>query len=258
MFKYSIKLFFLLGLAIGFSQEATTEQTATDSVQYKQIYGLRVGVDLSRPARTFYDGDYSGFEIMGDFRVTHRLFIAAELGNEKFERTETLGSDDNPNQIDIYNYESSGSYIKLGVDWNTYENWYGMNNSIFVGGRVAFSSFSQTLNDYTIFESNRYWNPDGFVQGSQAPEEFKSLNATWLELIFGVKAEIFNNLFAGASVRLGYILTDKQSDRIRNLWIPGFNKVTEDSSFGVGYNYYLTYLIPIYKKAKKQKPPTEE
>lgn len=258
MFKYSIKLFCLLWLAIGFSQDAVTEQTSSDSIQYKQIYGLRVGIDLSRPARTLYDSKYSGFEIMGDFRVTHKLYVAAELGNEKFEQTETLGSDNNPNQIEIYNFESTGSYLKFGVDFNTYENWYGMNNSIFIGGRVAFSTFSQTINDYKIFDSNRYWSPDGFVQGLQVPEEFSGLNATWLEFIFGTKVELFQNLFAGASVRLGYILTDKQSDRMRNLWIPGFNKVTQDSSFGVGYNYYLTYLIPIYKKSKKEKPPEEE
>lgn len=230
-----------------------------DSVDHRQIYGIRVGVDLSRPVRTFLDDNYQGFELMGDMRITHRLFIAAELGNEKLSRAEKLGSDSNPNQFEIYDFESSGSYLKLGVDFNTYENWYGMNNSIFVGGRYAVSAFSQTLNNYNIYDSNRYWNPEGFVTGTQAPEKFSGLTASWIELIFGIKAELFKNLFAGASVRLGVIVTNKESDRMRNLWIPGFNKVTEDSGFGVGYNYSLTYLIPIYKKKlKKEEDPESE
>jgi hypothetical protein len=229
-----------------------------DSIEYRQIYGIRVGVDLSRPLRTLLDEDYQGFEIMGDLRITYRLFAAAELGNEKLSRAEKLGSDSNPNQFEIYDYETSGSYLKLGVDLNTYENWYGMNNSIYIGGRYAVSTFSQTLNSYRLYDSNRYWSPDGFVEGTMAPEEFSGLNASWLEFVFGVKAELFKNLFAGASVRLSFLVTNKESDRMRNLWIPGFNKVTEDSRFGVGYNFSLAYLIPIYKKKKDKEVIPEE
>ncbi len=252
MLKYFIKVFFILWACAAIAQD-TPESDLKDSVRYQQIYGIRLGVDLSRPVRTFLDDDYQGFEIMGDMRITYRLFAAAELGNEKLSRAEKLGSDDNPNQFEIYNYETSGSYLKLGVDFNTYENWYGMNNSIYIGGRYAVSSFSQTLNSYRIYDSNRYWNPEGFVEGTLAPEEFSGLNASWLEFIFGAKAELFKNLFAGISVRLNFLVTNKESDRMRNLWIPGFNKVTEDSSFGVGYNYSLTYLIPIYKKKNVKK-----
>ena len=236
----------------------TSETVQKDSVEYRQIYGIRVGADLSRPLRSILDDDYQGFELMGDLRITYRLFAAAELGNEKLSRAETLGSDTNPNQFEIYDYETSGSYLKLGVDLNTYENWYGMNNSIYIGGRYAVSTFSQTLNNYRIYDSNRYWSPEEFVEGSLAPEEFSGLNASWLEFVFGIKAELFKNLFAGGSVRLGFLITNKESDRMRNLWIPGFNKVTEDSSFGVGYNFSLSYLIPIYKKKNIKKNIPEE
>ncbi|MGI9547058.1 MAG: DUF6048 family protein [Flavobacteriaceae bacterium] len=252
MFKYFIKIYFLLWLCASAGQESAPQKPPVDSVEYKQVYGLRLGIELSKPIRTLFDDEYQGLEIMGDFRITHKLYIAAELGNEKLTRAETLGSDINPGQFEIYDFEVSGSYLKLGVDFNTYENWYGMNNSIFIGGRYAASAFSQTLNNYTLFDSNRYWSPDGFVEGVQPPEEFSGLNTTWLEFIFGIKAELFANFFAGASVRLGFIVTNKESDRMRNLWVPGFGKVTQDTKFGVGYNVSLSYLIPIYKKSKKK------
>ena len=252
MYKYSISILFLMWAIWGIGQESEPATTQTDTIEYKDIYGIRVGVDLSRPIRTMLDDEYQGFELIGDMRITGRLYLATELGNEKLERAEILGGDSNPNQFEIYDYEVSGSYLKLGVDFNTYENWYGMNNAIFIGGRYAASTFTQTLNNYTIFDSNRYWSPDGFVTGLDAPEEFSGLNATWLEFLFGVKVELFKNFFAGATVRLGYIITNKEADRMRNLWIPGFNKVTEDSNFGVGYNYTISYLIPLYKKSRKK------
>jgi hypothetical protein len=43
------------------------------------------------------------------------LYIAAEIGTEEKITDE-----------DFFNFKSSGSYIKAGIDINSYENWYGM------------------------------------------------------------------------------------------------------------------------------------
>jgi hypothetical protein len=39
--------------------------------------------------------------------------------------------------------------------------------------------------------------------------------------------------------------------------VPGFNAVTEESKFGVGYNYSISYLIPLFKKPKIYKESEE-
>ena len=57
-------------------------ETATDTVPKIEKYGIRVGVDLAKPLRTLIEDGYSGFEIMGDFRVTKKFYAAVELGNE--------------------------------------------------------------------------------------------------------------------------------------------------------------------------------
>ncbi|MEP2278637.1 DUF6048 family protein, partial [Maribacter sp.] len=113
------------------------------------------------------------------------------------------------------------------------------------------------LNNYQYFDTNRYWSPDSFANGSDIPENFSGLNATWIEAVFGTKIEIFNNFYMGASVRLGLILNQKDDDRFPNLWIPGFNKVTWDSNFGIGYNYSISYFLPLYKKKNKAKKKIE-
>ncbi|MEK6154356.1 DUF6048 family protein [Flavobacteriaceae bacterium 3-367] len=247
MFKYFISLFLVLSFFDGHAQSKPIDLQPKDTADYRQPYGLRVGVDLSRPVLSFFDEDYTGLELVGDYRLNQKLYLGVELGTE--EKTQ---------QEDLFNFTTSGSYLKLGIDFNTYENWYGMNNSIYIGGRYAYSTFTQTLNNFQFFDSNRYFSPDDFVQGATDPVEFDGLNASWLEFIFGVKAELFANIYLGASVRLGFLITEKEADNFPNLWIPGFNKVTDGSNFGVGYNYSISYFIPLYKKAKKPKDPEVE
>ena len=43
---------------------------------------LRVGVDLYKLTRGLYDKDYKGIELVGDYRLTKKYYLAAELGNE--------------------------------------------------------------------------------------------------------------------------------------------------------------------------------
>ncbi|AKA35992.1 DUF6048 family protein [Flagellimonas lutaonensis] len=247
MSRYFISPLFFFATFWGFTQNESSDRQQRDTVPYHLEYGLRVGIDLSRPVLSFANNGYTGIEFVGDYRFSDKIWLAGELGNEK--RTD---------QEDLYNFTTSGSYLKLGVDYNTYQNWYGMNNSITIGGRYAVASFSQTLNEYQIYDSNRYFYADDFVVGGTQPEEFSGLNATWLEMVLGMKAELFANIYIGMSVRLGHLVTNKEADRFPNLWIPGFNKVTDGAKWGVGYNYSISYFLPLYKKAKKKRVPAEE
>ena len=112
MLKYFINSLFLFGLMFGFAQSKPIDTQPKDTVEYKQAYGLRAGIDLSRPLISALDENYTGFEIVADYRLTEKLYLAAELGTE-----------DKTKQEDLYNFTTTGSYLKLGFDNNTYENW---------------------------------------------------------------------------------------------------------------------------------------
>lgn len=245
MLRYTISCCLLMMVCLGWSQSKPIDLQPKDTVPRTQAYGLRVGVDLSKILLSTLDEDYTGLELVGDYRLKQNLYLAAELGNEK----RTI-------QEDLYNFTASGSYLKAGVDYNVYDNWYGMNNLIHVGGRYAFSSFSNTLNNYQIFSTNRYFEQEEFAFGSNQAEEFSGLNASWIEAVIGTKVELFKNLYLGASIRLGLLITNNnKGDNVRfpSLWIPGFNKVTDNSSFGASYNYSISYFVPLYKKKKEPK-----
>ena len=156
-----------------------------------------------------------------------------------------LGYLSNKTEEDFLSFTTDGSYIKAGVDYNAYENWLDMENMIYVGFRYGFSTFSQDLNSYTA-NNNPYLYPVAVpVEG----QNYSGLNAHWAEFMLGIKAELFNNLFLGFSFSGKKMITTKEPENFKNLFVPGFNRVFLND-FGFGFNYTLSYLIPLYKKPK--------
>ena len=225
-------IFSLSLVCVSLLGNAQTKDTA--KVMYPERYGLRLGVDLHKIARSFYEKDYRGFEVVGDYRLTKRFYLAGELGNEN----KTVDDD-------RLNFTTKGTYFKVGFDYNSFENWLDMENMIYVGMRYGVSSFTHTLNSYKIYDPTNYYGEHVVISG----KEYDGLTASWVEIVGGIKAELFHNLYMGFSVRLNYLVSNKKPDGFDNLFIPGYNR-TYDGKFGAGFNYTLSYFIPIYKKNK--------
>lgn len=231
MLKYTISILCLLLVCT--STLAQTDSIPSDSLRYTQKYGLRLGGDVSKLVRTFLDEDYSGFEINGDYRLTRTLYVAGEIGFEE-----------NTTSNDQLNSTANGSYFKGGIDYNMYKNWLGMENMIYAGFRVGAASFKQTLNSYTVYQTNQSWPPTTVNSG----EEFNGLSAIWGELIIGIKAEVFNNVYVGLNAQLKGRITEKEPNNFENIFIPGFGRTYDSGSFGIGFGYNISYLIPLFKK----------
>ena len=211
------------------------------SSQEKIPLKLRLGVDLYRIILSQVNDNFNGFEVVGDFQISEDLFLALELGNVKTTKN-----------VDQVNFTTSGGYFKLGFDYNMLENLEGMNNNISVGLRFASSSHSQVLNSYTILDRSRFWSSSDLpVESGYATGERLNLSAQWLEFVAGFKVQLIKNIYMGLSLRLNRLLGDKMPENFDNVYIPGFNKKTEENKFGAGFNYTLTYSIPILSKNKK-------
>lgn len=258
--KYIFSICLIFSLFLVQAQETTTLKKVTDSTSTKAIipdngnlktvklpeekqeavvpaktnrYGLRVGIDLFKVTRALYDKDYKGIEFVGDYRLTKKYFLAAEIGNENKTTDDTR-----------LNFTTKGSYLKAGFDYNGYENWLDMENIISIGLRYGFSTFNQELNSYKIYNANPYF---GEMPAIASGEKFNGLTASWIEVVAAVKAKVFDNVFMGFSLRLNRLVSNKKPGNFDNLYIPGFNR-TYDGDFGVGFNYTVTYFIPLYKK----------
>jgi len=226
-----------------FSQTILAQETKNDSIitpLKTERYGLRLGIDAFKLARSFLQEDYRGLEVVGDYRLTKKYYLAGEIGNEKRTIDE-----------DRVNFTTSGTYFKVGFDYNSYENWLDMENLIYVGMRFGTSTFSKELNTYRVYNPNPYFGESPTIASGR---KFDGLSAQWIEIVAGVKAELFSNFYAGFNFRINYLVGNKEPNDFENLYIPGFNKKYE-GKFGVGFNYTLSYFIPLYKK--KLQPTSE-
>jgi len=252
MSKYFFSILLLVSFSIsaqqtGGEQLQPADTTAAVVPTWVDKYGLRIGADLNTLSRSVYDDGFRGIEVVADYRLSKRFYAAAEAGNIKYT-------------VDDYmvNFTANGSYIKVGFDYNAYDNWLNEENMVFVGMRYGFSSFNQNLNSYKIYQNSAIGTdgatptstplPNYFDQVTvQTDRKYSGLSAHWIEFVGGAKVEIINNLFLGLNVHINVLVTQKKPQGFDNLYIPGFNR-TYDGSFGAGFNYTLSYFIPLYKK----------
>lgn len=232
MYKYFISILLIIVSVDGFSQAEEKSEVKKDTITYKTGYGIRLGIDVSKPIKSIIDDSYSGFEIIGDYRITKNWYLATELGYEEENTIE-----------DFTNSTAKGSYIRLGANYNAYENWLDMNNEIFVGFRYGFSIFDNTVNSYTPNTGNTYFTSNQI----DTPFTETGLTAQWAELQLGLKAETLKNLFIGFSFsyKVGISIDDPKN--FKTLFAPGFNRVYANN-VGFGFNYTISYLIPFVNK----------
>jgi hypothetical protein len=226
MLKYFISI-----ISLFWFFTVSAQEKPKDTVKYKDRYGLRVGADVFTPIYSIFDSDRKGFEIVADYRITKVFWAAAEGGYL-----------DNYSEEDFMKFSTSGSYIKVGADYNAYKNWIGMENMIVVGLRYGFSIFDQTLEEYTINT-----DPSFPPVIKNDPVTYSNLTAQWIEASIGLKVEVMHNLYLGMIFSGKHSLTVKDPDNFKSLFVPGFNRVYVNN-FGFGFSYTISYLIPFYRK----------
>lgn len=233
MLKYVISiLVFTFCLNANAQETANSSSVAQDSILQQRSYGLRVGIDAASLLRTVLDDEYTGFQILGDYRITRDLYIAGELGNEQLNRTS-----------DRVDFETSGSFFKAGIDYNVYDNWLDMDNMVYFGARVGAATMSQTLKRYEFNTTNDFFPVDEQLVN----REFNGLTSLWLEFQLGIKVEVLPNFYLMANVQLKRMLTETTPDNFDNLYVPGFGRTYDTGEIGVGYVYGITYRIPFYR-----------
>ena len=228
LIKINLFFLFILIAFLGYSQKVKK-----DSIVYKDIYGIRIGIDVANPIRTFFDNNRKSLELVADYRVTKKIYAAVELGFLNKLTNE-----------DYINFTTNGQYFKIGANYNLYQNWLDMENETYIGLRYGFATFHQTLSSYSIYS-------DSTLATHTVNEEktFNGLTANWAALVIGMKVETFKNVFLGASVSLNKMISTKEPENFKNLFVPGFDRVYLNDG-GFSFNYTIAYRLPLYKKKK--------
>ena len=226
MSKYFISLISFLFINITLGNVSLVNDTI-------EKFGVRAGIDINKIVKSATDDDYKGLSISGDIRLKESFYVYSEIGNEEKQISS-----------DYLNSSVKGTYLKFGVNFKMNTD-IRTQNIVYSGFNFGYSNFDQNINRYTIYNTNStYWGESTINE----PKNLSNLNALWVELVFGLKTEILNNLFLGFELQLKSIIKQKNIQNISNLYIPGFNRTYDSSGLGAGFSYTVSYLIPIIKK----------
>jgi hypothetical protein len=107
-----------------------------------------------------------------------------------------------------------------------------------MGIRLGWADFNQSASDI-IIEAD-HWS------SYNTSFDSKSYNAYWLEASFGIKGEIFKNVYLGWSGLVRIKISGGKDSSLQPYDIPGFGNGTK--SLNLGVNYYIYYQIPFNRK----------
>jgi hypothetical protein len=200
---------------------------------------VKVGLEVSGPAIYYSDKNILNEEgyVSVDLDEKHSAVLAAGYLNFKYSQYN-------------YTYLNHGSFVRIGMDFNILKPdkskgkyWAG------VGLRYGLSRF---ISETPSLEKEDYW-------GTTSSSVVQKTNwGHFVEVIPGVRAEIFNHFSIGWSISMRMLLHTSTGKDLRPVYFPGFGDGTK--TITTGLSYYIVWNIPykkinvILKKEVKEEP----
>lgn len=236
MLRLSLSLLLLFACFAAVAQIDVTEEDTVelkprykkpDSLKEKTYFrAIRFGTDVLALALSSSDR-YNGWEVNVDTDFGP-FYLAGDYGFASRDETlETGGT-----------YHTNGNYWRAGVDVNILKQDPDR-NMLFFGLRYAHSSSSEVLNftgNDPVFGPVIYQVTNPSVTGS------------WGELVTGLRAKIWKELWMGFACRLKVMLAVRGTGDLAAYYIPGYGVIGSGATWG--FNYQLFWRIP-YKRQKK-------
>lgn len=230
IFSYILMIALVIPALTSTAQKPTKKKMPTRTDKYIHMPGLRLGMDITRPFQGYWTkGDRYGMEFSADLEMKPNLYGVAETGWEQYKLNQ-----------DYVNYQASGNYMRIGIDYNLLQADSKDQKDIFYAGlRYGFALGTQKVNNYI---TTGYW---GDTEGSFSKQTF---GAHWLETVVGLKGELLKNFYMGWSIRAKFMIAQTQFDIPSVYFTPGYG--AEKGGVAFDFNYSIYYTIPFrFKKA---------
>ena len=185
--------------------------------------GTFVGVDMYGLGSKAFGSNFQTSEVSVDVNLKNRYFPVLELGYGKTDE-----------QQDGVSYKSAAPYFRIGMNYNMMFKKKNLSH-LYLGARYGFSAFSYDVKGSV--------SEDGIYSKEVIPFEYtgEKSNAQWVELLFGIRAQIYKNFLMGWSLRYKVKLSAKENPYTSPGFIPGFG---ENKSTNFGVTYSLIYKLP--------------
>lgn len=223
---FFISIFFLVNI-IAVSAQDTLNITLN----------IRVGIDIANPVRSFINDDITGLEGYISYDLNEKLAPVFEAGFIDFKYSQYN-----------YNYSAKGTFFRLGVDLNSMKPKTAIGKYYAgIGVRYGVTFFNQEVKG---LQHENYWS----ISTADIPS--RNYSAHFLEVLPGIRAEVFTNFSMGWTVRLKMLIHSGTGKDLRPVYLPGFGNAGK--TFTQGFNYYLIWSIPYKNRIVITKPPVVE
>ncbi|MDD4819740.1 MAG: DUF6048 family protein [Flavobacteriales bacterium] len=192
-------------------------------------HALRIGVDIIAPLTPLFGNkDDRGWQLKTDFRLTPRLYAAADFGYSK----RTL-------DFSIQTVNADGWFARAGIDYSIIRGIFSSDDMMYVGVKLGYSQYDRHIYGDTI--TNNYWGDKTVVDIQDKP------SALWMDLSVGVMVQVVKNVYLSMEGGYDIMLSSKKPNGIGPMLVPGMGQVYNNSA-GFSFAYTVSYRIPLYKK----------
>jgi hypothetical protein len=214
-----------------------TKKTLADSlapskkrnIDIPPFAGFRLGLDIVPSAINIFDQDILSLEASTEILLGNKYAIAGDIGYTTIDRGRKAGQ---------YQYQVTGSYIRVGADYNMWHQDRFLVGGIFtIGLRYGLAIFNQKFN-YQL-------NSPYFLNQQSGESNQNNLSGHWIEIVSNMRARITKNVLMGPVVRLKFKVAGSQTNLVKINDIPGYG-FNQGFQFGIGY--YLMYQFSLNQK----------
>ncbi len=200
---------------------------APPKMEYPLLHGIVLGFNFWDPAMRAFGQKFGLGDLWGELSLHNRYFPFFSIG---------VGNcNDSPAGKNFTFKTPVSPYFKIGASYNFLYN----SNSDYklqMGLRYGFTSYKWSLENVTIDEG--YWEPSHFSLTDQKH------TAGYIEVTFGVKVKIVNQISLGWNIVYHSILHETANPNGLPMYIPGYGKRTGAFTG----NFSIIYTLPLNKK----------
>lgn len=180
--------------------------------------GLAVSFDLAGALQRQL-GDYGQYEAALRLNLHDQYFPTLELG---------YGEGDHHNdEVTLISYRTKAPYLRLGADVNLMKRKH-TGNRIFAGLRYGYTSYKVDITRDPFPDPVWLWDTSYGVKGEKCYQH-------WVEVLFGIDAEVMGPLHLGWSVRYRRQLAHSEGRLGKTWYVPGYG-IQESTRLGYTFN----------------------
>lgn len=202
-------------------------QTSIPKMKQPLLFGASVGVDIWDPVMRAFGQKYGLVEFSAELNLHNRYIPVVEVGIGEANSTPE-------NQNFTYKVDPT-PYFRIGANYNFLYN-SNPDYLVYAGVRIGWSSFTYQVNDVRL--NDDYWGENVTFN---LPRQ--KGNWTYLQVLFGLKVRIVNQVSLGWSIRYKAKLHESAGNDGLPWYIPGFG--TRNSPLTASFSIF--YTIPFKK-----------